>query len=85
MVLLWFVRPCRAGLGDLLDPMLISGEYKLLMGKVDQCWWQGPQYPNGSSTWDTYDTWINCTTATKKACLFNIITDPCARSSYSHH
>ena len=61
----------RAGLGDLLDPMLIQGEYKLLMGKVDQCWWQGPQYPNGSSTWDTYATWINCTTPTKKACLFN--------------
>ena len=56
--------------------MLIQGEYKLLLGKVDQCWWQGPQYPNGSSTWDTHATWINCTTATKKACLFNVIEDP---------
>ena len=35
-----------------------------------------PRYPNGSSTWNVKQTWINCTTATKKACLFNIIDDP---------
>ena len=87
---------------DMLDPMIIVGEWKLLLGKVDQCWWQGPHYPvraatfsavesigsnrrpisllrepcrrqNGSVTWDTHATWINCTTPTKKACLFNVI------------
>ena len=57
---------------DLMDPMIIVGEYKLLLGVVDQCWWQGPQYPNGTSRWDTHATWINCTTG----CLFNIIDDP---------
>ena len=56
---------------DLLDPMIIIGPYKLMLGVVDQCWWQGPDYPNGTSTWDTHGSWINCTTATKKACLFN--------------
>ena len=61
---------------DLLDPMMISGRYKLMLGVVDQCWWQGPQYPNGSVTWDTHATWVNCTTASKKACLFDIIADP---------
>lgn len=61
---------------DMRDPMIIVGEWKLILGVVDQCWWQGPQYPNGSSTWDTHATWINCTTPTKKACLFNIIEDP---------
>eukprot|EP01043_Picozoa_sp_COSAG02_P050399 COSAG02_NODE_5176_length_4570_cov_1.927086_3_plen_131_part_00 len=60
---------------DLLDPMMISGRYKLMLGVVDQCWWQGPQYPNGSVTWDTHASWVNCTTATKKACLFDIIAD----------
>ena len=30
---------------DMLDPMIIVGEWKLLLGKVDQCWWQGPHYP----------------------------------------
>lgn len=61
---------------DLLDPMLISGRYKLMLGVVDQCLWQGPQYPNGSVTWDTHASWVNCTTATKRACLFDIIADP---------
>jgi hypothetical protein len=61
--------------GDLRDPMLIQGRWKLLLGLVDQCWWQGPQYPNGSSTWDTHATEINCTTG----CLFDIIA-VCARS-----
>ena len=56
---------------DMLDPMIIIGPYKLMLGVVDQCWWQGPDYPNGTSTWDTHGSWINCTTATKKACLFN--------------
>ena len=51
--------------------MIIIGPYKLMLGVVDQCWWQGPDYPNGTSTWDTHGSWINCTTATKKACLFN--------------
>ena len=37
-----------------------------------ECWWQGPQYPNGSSTWDTHATEINCTSG----CLFDIIADP---------
>ena len=30
----------------------------------------------GTSTWNTYASWINCTTATKKGCLFDIIADP---------
>ena len=65
----------KTSMSDLRDPMIIVGEWKLLVGYVDQCWWQGPQYPNGSSHWDTYATAINCTDARtgKKACLFNII------------
>ena len=60
---------------DLLDPMIIIGRYKLLMGVVDQCQWMGPEYPNGSVTWDTHASWVNCTTTTKKACLFDVIAD----------
>jgi arylsulfatase B len=44
---------------DLRDPMIIIGEWKLLLGQVDQCWWQGPRYPNGSSTWNTHATYMN--------------------------
>ena len=68
---------------DMRDPMIIIGEWKLLVGKVDQCWWQGPRYPNGSSTWDTLATWVDCTTPTKRACLFNIIDDPTEHSDVS--
>lgn len=48
-----------------------------MLGQVDQCWWQGPHYPNGSSTWNTHATYINCTDPAthKKACLFNVIDD----------
>jgi hypothetical protein len=55
--------------------MIIIGRYKLLMGVVDQCQWMGPEYPNGSVTWDTHASWVNCTTTTKKACLFDVIAD----------
>ena len=62
---------------------IIIGPYKLLLGVVDQCWWQGPDYPNGTSTWDTHGSWINCTTATKKACLFNASRAPPFLSLFS--
>ena len=62
---------------DMRDPMMIVGKWKLLLGQVDQCWWQGPRYPNGSNTWDVYATMVNCTdnSTGKVACLFDVIDD----------
>ena len=35
--------------------------YKIMLGVVDQCWWMGPRYPNGSVTWDTHASWVRRT------------------------
>ena len=40
---------------DMLDPMIIVGEWKLLLGKVDQCWWQGPHYPVRAATFSAVE------------------------------
>ena len=41
---------------DMLDPMIIVGEWKLLLGKVDQCWWQGPHYPVRAATFSAVES-----------------------------
>ena len=41
---------------DMLDPMIIVGEWKLLLGKVDQCWWQGPHYPVRAATFSAIES-----------------------------
>ena len=56
------------------DAAIIIGRHKLLMYNVTQSLWQSPNYPNGTVI-DTYD-WkyvVECTTPTKPACLFDII------------
>ena len=56
------------------DAAIIIGRHKLLMYNVTQSLWQSPNYPNGTVI-DTYD-WkyvVECTTETKPACLFDII------------
>jgi len=50
---------------------LISGDFKLLLGEVQQNIWTGPFYPNLTTNWldKPYDCGI-------KGCLFNIREDP---------
>eukprot|EP00051_Salpingoeca_urceolata_P024182 m.422334 g.422334 ORF g.422334 m.422334 type:complete len:561 (+) comp20199_c0_seq3:3-1685(+) len=58
------------------DAGYISGRYKIIVGNISQSSWEGPQYPNGSSHWDTWATIEQCTTKDKPACLFDILSDP---------
>ena len=52
---------------------LISGDYKVLTGNIDQAGWTGPQYPNLTNPSGGIETRQNCENA---GCLYNIIEDP---------
>ena len=52
---------------------LISGDYKILTGNVDQAGWTGPQYPNLTNPSGGIETRQNCGST---GCLYNIIEDP---------
>jgi arylsulfatase I/J len=54
----------------IVQGVIRSDGYKLLLGKVHNNWWTGPVYPN-STTYPTGD--YNCGAG---GCLFNIFTDP---------
>ena len=59
------------------DTALISGHYKLILGRITQASWCGKVYPNNSMHWDTWGTVLQCpVTATTIGCLFNIYADP---------
>jgi arylsulfatase I/J len=59
------------------DTALISGHYKLILGRITQASWCGKVYPNNSMHWDTWATVLQCpVTATTIGCLFNIYADP---------
>merc|ERR1711862_1057394 len=38
--------------------------------------WCGPEYPNATVQWNTWETVEQCTSGNKKGCLFNIWDDP---------
>ena len=57
--------------------------YKLLVGHVSEPIWQGPFYPNATSTsdWNEATAYLNCGEATpvypyNNSCLFNVFSDP---------
>jgi len=52
---------------------LISRDYKILVGTVDQAGWTGPQYPNTSHLQDGISASEDCGDT---GCLYNIKMDP---------
>jgi arylsulfatase I/J len=52
---------------------LISGDFKILTGTMDQAGWTGPQYPNATNPDGGINATVNCGTT---GCLFNITKDP---------
>ena len=52
---------------------LISGDYKILMGQMEQAGWTGPQYPNQTNPHGGINATLNCG---ETGCLFNIKEDP---------
>ncbi|XP_065179088.1 arylsulfatase B-like [Sycon ciliatum] len=56
-----------------LSPGLISGDYKILVSKVQMAGWTGPKYPNQTRPAGGIPAVANCQ---KKNCLFNIKVDP---------
>ena len=58
------------------DAAIISGQYKLIVGNISQSSWCGASYPNNTVDWDTWATFLECTSASKPGCLFHIFDDP---------
>ena len=52
---------------------LISGDYKLLTGRMGQAGWTGPQYPNQTNPKGGIQAMVDCGNT---GCLFNIKDDP---------
>ena len=52
---------------------MISGDYKILMGRMEQAGWTGPQYPNQTNPSGGIGTVVECRDT---GCLFNIKDDP---------
>ena len=52
---------------------LISGEYKILTGTVNQAGWTGPQYPNQTNPAGGINASEKCGDT---GCLYNIMQDP---------
>lgn len=52
---------------------LISGDYKILMGRMAQAGWTGPQYPNQTNPHGGIWSIENCGDT---GCLYNIKQDP---------
>ena len=57
---------------------LISGDYKILVGNVDQAGWTGPQYPNRTNPNGGIKAIERCG---ESGCLYNIKTDPEERTN----
>ena len=57
---------------------LISGDYKILMGEMDQAGWTGPQYPNNTNPFGGIDATLDCGSI---GCLYNIKQDPEERTN----
>jgi len=51
---------------------IIYGRWKLLLGDQRNAAWQGPRYPNASSTTSTDDTMMHCG---EEGCLFDVVVD----------
>lgn len=56
---------------------LVSGDYKILVGHVNQAGWTGPQYPNSTNPAGGISAVENC----NEGCLFNIKEDPEERNN----
>ena len=52
---------------------LISGDFKILAGKMEQAGWTGPQYPNNTNPSGGIDASVDCGSI---GCLYNIKLDP---------
>jgi arylsulfatase I/J len=52
---------------------MISGDYKILLGRMEQAGWTGPQYPNQTNPNGGISASVNCGDT---GCLFNIKEDP---------
>jgi len=61
-----------SGGGHTIITGLIQGEWKILVGPIDQDGWQGPTFPNKTTNWDSGKSIAHC----GKGCLFNIVDDP---------
>ena len=57
---------------------LISGDYKILTGKMEQAGWTGPQYPNQTKPSGGIAASVNCGST---GCLYNIKLDPEERTN----
>jgi len=53
---------------------LILGDYKILLGPIEQAGWTGPIYPNITTNWISADTVAHC--GPNYGCLFNLKEDP---------
>ena len=49
---------------------VISGRFKLLLGRFDEAIWTGPQFPNNSKSWrpQEWDVTADCS----KGCLYDL-------------
>lgn len=67
---------CLFGNGTMVQALLRSDGYKLIIGSLGQNIWTGPYYPNATTKWDDvpYDCGIPPNNGT--GCLFNIFDDP---------
>ena len=59
---------------------LVSGDYKILVGRVTNAGWTGPQYPNQTNPAGGIEAVENC----NEGCLFNIKEDPEERNNLNH-
>ena len=59
----------------IVQGLIRADGYKLLWGNVIENAWTGPFYPNATTSWcDSCP--LDCGTAAKPVCLFNVLTDP---------
>ena len=63
---------------DLSTNALISGDYKILTGRIERAGWTGPQYPNQTKPSGDIAASVNCGTT---GCLYNIKQDPEERTN----
>ena len=68
------VGTMKTGFGPTLVGGLISGQYKVLLGQIDQAGWPGPVYPTTPRR--DIDGTVHCGDTVEEGCMYNIMEDP---------
>jgi arylsulfatase I/J len=67
---------CGFGNGTMVQALLRSDGYKLIIGSLGQNIWQGPYYPNATTKWNDVPFVCGIPPNNGTGCLFNIFSDP---------